>query len=119
MKHLRKFNENNMGHLPFKNDLLARESTIGKYEFYVDGSTGWGITFPSGWLEVEQGPHDSTGFMTGEINGIPVQARAQDVPRIPDQYWQGKMSNRQLESIFDRAISRYDQIARKPFRFRM
>lgn len=119
MKHLRKFNENNMEHLPFKNDLLARESTIGQYEFYVDGSTGWGIIFPSGWLEVEEGPHVSTGFMSGEINGIPVSARAQDVPRIPDQYWQGQMSNRQLASIFDRAISKYDQIARIPFRYRM
>jgi hypothetical protein len=27
--------------IPFRSDLLSKDSNIG-YEFYVDGSTGWG-----------------------------------------------------------------------------
>jgi hypothetical protein len=30
-------------------DLLSKDSNIGKYELYVDGSTGWGIIFANGY----------------------------------------------------------------------
>jgi len=121
MKYLnkfKKFNENKT-ELPFRSNLLYKESNIGKYELYVDGSTGWGIIFPSGYLEVEEGPHDSTGFMNGEINGINVEAKSYDVPRIPSEYWQGKMSNNKLSGFFDRVISKYDNITKEPFRYKM
>ncbi len=40
MKYIKKFNENNSG-LPFRSELLYKDSNIGKYELYVDGDTGW------------------------------------------------------------------------------
>jgi hypothetical protein len=105
MIHLKKFNENN-SNLPFKSD-LNKDSNIGKYELYVDGSTGWGIIFPNGYIEVEEGPHESVGFMNGKINGIEVSARGHDVPRIPDEYWLGEMTRSKLAKFFDDVISKY------------
>lgn len=105
--------------LPFRSNLLYKESNIGKYELYVDGSTGWGVIFPSGYLEVEEGPHDSTGFMNGKINGIPVEAKSYDAPRISSEYWEGKMSNDKLSAFFDRVISKYDNITKEPFKYKM
>lgn len=112
MKFLKNFNENNNS-LPFKSDLLNRDSNIGKYELYVDGSTGWGIIFPNGYIEVEEGPHESTGFMNGKINGIEVSARGRDVPRIPDEYWHGEMTSNKLGRFFDSIINKYKNIYKK------
>lgn len=118
MKYLKKFNENNTD-LPFRSDLLYRESNIGKYELYVDGHTGWGIIFPNGYMEVEEGPHESVGYMNGEINGIDISAKGYDVPRIPSKYWMGEMSDDELSKFFDGAITRYDNITKDPFRYKM
>lgn len=115
MKHLKKFNENdeNFGFVkmryPFRSKLLYKEFDIDKYEFYVDGSTGWGIIFPNGYMEVEEGPHESVGFMKGEINGFSINARGYDVPRIPGKYWMGEMSNDELSIFFDRIIDKYNK----------
>jgi hypothetical protein len=57
--------------------------------------------------------------MNGEINGINVEAKSYDVPRIPSEYWQGKMSNNKLSGFFDRVISKYDNITKEPFRYKM
>lgn len=111
MKYLKKFNENNTG-LPFRSNLLYIECNIGKYEFYTDGDTGWGIIFPNGYMEVEEGPHTDVGFMNGEINGITVSARGNDVPRIPNKYWMGEISNDKLSIFFDSVIARYDNITK-------
>ena len=116
MKYLKKFNENNSG-LPFRSKLLNRESNIGKYELYVDGHTGWGIIFPNGYMEVEEGPHESVGNMRGEINGTSVEARGYDVPRIPTEYWMGEMSVEELSSFFDSVIDRYSNVTKEPFRY--
>jgi hypothetical protein len=51
-----------------------------------------GIIFANGYIEVEEGPHESVGFMNGKINGVEVSARGKDVPRIPDEYWHGEMT---------------------------
>lgn len=48
MKYLKRFNESNAD-LPFRSNLLYKEGNIGKYEFYVDGDTGWGNNI-SKWL---------------------------------------------------------------------
>jgi len=109
MKYLKRFNENNTN-LPFRSKLLYKDSNIGKYELYVDGSTGWGIIFPNGYMEVEEGPHNSTGYMNGEINGVSVSARGYDVPRIPGEYWEGNMSSDELLKFFNSVISRYNNI---------
>jgi hypothetical protein len=114
MKYLKRFNENNTD-LPFRSKLLYKDSNIGKYELYVDGDTGWGIIFPNGYMEVEEGPHESVGFMNGEINGISVSARGYDVPRIPGEYWMGEMSNDELLKFLDSAISRYNNITKESF----
>jgi hypothetical protein len=108
MKYLKRFNESNS--TPFRSELLYKDSNIGKYELYVDGSTGWGIIFPNGYMEVEEGPHDSVGFMNGEINGVSVSARGYDVPIIPGKYWEGNMSSDELSRFFDRIISKYNNI---------
>jgi hypothetical protein len=119
MKYLKRFNENNTS-LPFRSDLLYKDYNIGKYELYVDGDTGWGIIFPNGYMEVEEGPHDSTGYMNGEINGISISARGYDVPRIPGKYWEGNMSSDELSRFFDSVINRYKSITNEntslPFR---
>ena len=109
MKYLKRFNENNTS-LPFRSDLLYKDYNIGKYELYVDGDTGWGIIFPNGYMEVEEGPHESVGFMNGEINGISISARGYDVPRIPGKYWEGNMSSDELSRFFDSVINRYKSI---------
>jgi hypothetical protein len=114
MKYLKRFNENNTD-LPFRSKLLYKDSNIGKYELYVDGDTGWGIIFPNGYMEVEEGPHESVGFMNGEINGISVSARGYDVPRIPGEYWMGEMSSDELLKFLDSAISRYNNITKESF----
>ena len=118
MRNLKRFNENfnSNGDLPFSSEFLEFDSEIGKYELYVDGSTGWGITFPNGYMEVEEGPHNSTGYMNGEINGITVSAKGYEVPRIPNQYWTGNMSIDKLEKFFDDAIAKYGNITERPFR---
>jgi hypothetical protein len=113
MKYLKRFNESNS--TPFRSKLLYKDSNIGKYELYVDGDTGWGIIFPNGYMEVEEGPHNSTGFMNGEINGISVSARGYDVPRIPGEYWMGEMSSDELLKFLDSAISRYNNITKESF----
>jgi hypothetical protein len=113
MKYLKRFNESNS--TPFRSKLLYKDSNIGKYELYVDGDTGWGIIFPNGYMEVEEGPHESVGFMNGEINGISVSARGYDVPRIPGEYWMGEMSNDELLKFLDSAISRYNNITKESF----
>ena len=118
MKHLKRFNENNTD-LPFRSKLLQKESNVGKYELYVDGSTGWGIIFPNGYMEVEEGPHESVGFMNGEINGVSVEAKGYDVPRIPSKYWMGEMSNDELSTLLDSFIDRYSNITKEPFRYKM
>jgi len=113
MKHIKEYNEfvnENKKSLPFRNELLYKDSNIGKYELYLDGSTGWGIIFPSGYLEVEEGPHESAGFMNGEINGIAVSTKSYNVPRIPSKYWEGNMSNSQLKSFFDKVIKKYKNV---------
>lgn len=109
MKYLKRFNENNTN-LPFRSDLLYKDSNIGKYELYVDGDTGWGIIFPNGYMEVEEGPHESVGFMNGEINGVSIGTRGYDVPRIPGEYWEGNMSSDELLKFFNSVISRYNNI---------
>jgi hypothetical protein len=114
MKYLKRFNENNTD-LPFRSKLLYKDSNIGKYELYVDGDTGWGIIFPNGYMEVEEGPHESVGFMNGEINGISISARGYDVPRIPGEYWMGEMSSDELLKFLDSAISRYNNITKESF----
>jgi hypothetical protein len=113
MKYLKRFNESNS--TPFRSKLLYKDSNIGKYELYVDGDTGWGIIFPNGYMEVEEGPHESVGFMNGEINGISVSARGYDVPRIPGEYWMGEMSSDELLKFLDSAISRYNNITKESF----
>jgi hypothetical protein len=118
MKHLKNFNENN-NDLPFRSDLLSKDSNIGKYELYVDGSTGWGIIFANGYIEVEEGPHESVGFMNGKINGVEVSARGKDVPRIPDEYWHGEMTSNKLSKFFDGVIDKYKNITKEPFRYKM
>lgn len=109
---MKKFNENN-SNLPFKSNLLGKDSKVGKYELYVDGSTGWGIIFINGYIEVEEGPHECTGFMNGKINGIEVSVRGQDVPRIPDEYWHGEMTSNKLARFFDSIINKYKNIYKK------
>lgn len=116
MKNLK--NENN-SNLPFKSDLLNKDSKVGKYELYTDESTGWGIIFPNGYIEVEEGPHESTGFMNGEINGVSVTAKGHDVPRIPDEYWLGEMTRNKLARFFDDVINKYKNITKEPFRYKM
>jgi hypothetical protein len=111
MKYLKKYNESNS--TPFRSKLLYKDSNIGKYELYVDGSTGWGIIFPNGYMEVEEGPHGSVGFMNGEINGVSVSARGYDVPRIPGKYWEGNISSDELSRFFDSVISRYNNITKE------
>jgi hypothetical protein len=113
MKYLKRFNESNS--TPFRSKLLYKDSNIGKYELYVDGDTGWGIIFPNGYMEVEEGPHESVGFMNGEINGITISARGYDVPRIPGEYWMGEMSSDELLKFLDSAISRYNNITKESF----
>jgi hypothetical protein len=108
MKYLKRFNESNS--TPFRSELLYKDYNIGKYELYVDGDTGWGIIFPNGYMEVEEGPHESVGFMNGEINGISISARGYDVPRIPGEYWEGNMSSDELSRFFDSVINRYKSI---------
>ena len=104
---------------PFRNEYLTKDSNIGKYELYLDGGTCWGITFPNGYMEVEEGPHDSVGYMNGKINGIEVSAEGYNVPRIPGKYWMGEMSKSKLSNFFDSVISGYDVIAKGPFRYKM
>jgi len=118
MKYLKKFNESSTN-LPFRNEDLVKDSDIGTYELYLDGGTCWGITFPNGYMEVEEGPHESVGYMNGEINGIAVSAKGYDVPRIPDKYWMGEMSKDELLKFLDSVISGYDDIAKGPFRYKM
>lgn len=118
MKYLKKFNENKTD-LPFRNNLLYKDSNIGKYELYVDGSTGWGIIFPNGYMEVEEGPHESVGFMNGEINGISISTEGHNVPRIPEEYWIGEMSSDELLEFIDSVISRYNNTTKEPFRYKM
>jgi hypothetical protein len=118
MKYLKKFNESNTDS-PFRSELLYKESNIGKYELYVDGSTGWGIIFPNGYMEVEEGPHNDVGFMNGEINGVEVTAKGHDVPRIPEKYWMGEVSTDELSKFFDRVIDKYSSITKEPFRYKM
>ena len=115
MKNLKRFNEN-LDSSVFKNKYLEFNSKIGKYDLYLDGDTGWGITFPNGYMEVEEGPHKDVGFMNGKIRGIEVVARGQGVPNIPDEYWTGNMSDNKLLKFFDDAISRYDDITERPFK---
>jgi len=108
MKYLKRFNESNS--TPFRSELLYKDYNIGRYELYVDGSTGWGIIFPNGYMEIEEGPHESVGFMNGEINGVSIGARGNDVPRIPGKYWEGNMSSDELSRFFDSVINRYKSI---------
>lgn len=117
MKYLKKFENNS--NLPFKSDLLSKDSNIGEYELYVDGSTGWGIIFHNGYIEVEEGPHESVGFMNGEINGVGISARGYDVPRIPDEYWFGEMTSNKLAIFFDEVVDKYKNITKEPFRYKM
>jgi hypothetical protein len=93
--------------MEFTNKLLESAKKIGKYELYLDGSTGWGITFAGNYIEVEEGPHASVGWMNAEINGIQINARGYDTPIIPDDYWMGKMSDKKLSNFFDRLIAKY------------
>ena len=102
---------NNTLEIPFKSELLGKSTNIGKYELYLDGSTGWGILFPNGYIEVEEGPHDSVGFMRGEVNGISVYSEGYDVPRIPGSYWMGDMSDGELLTFFDEVVLKYSQVA--------
>lgn len=118
MKYLKRFNESN-ANLPFRSNLLYKEGNIGKYEFYVDGDTGWGIIFPNGYIEVDEGPHEDVGYMNGEINGVSVSARGRDVPRIPSDYWIGNISSSKLSKIFDRFVAKYSDITKEPFRYKM
>ncbi len=98
--------------MSFKSDLLYKSSNIGKYELHLDGSTGWGILFPNGYIEVNEGPHDSVGFMRGEVNGISVYSKGYDVPRIPESYWMGNMSDGELLKFFDEVVLKYSQVAK-------
>ena len=91
---------------------MDKSTNIGKYELYLDGSTGWGILFPNGYIEVEEGPHDSVGFMRGEVNGISVYSEGYDVPRIPGSYWMGDMSDGELLTFFDEVVLKYSQVAK-------
>jgi hypothetical protein len=104
---LRKFG---MGEVPFRSDLLYKSENIGPYELYVDGSTGWGIIFPSGYLEVEEGPALNQGWMSGEINGISISKRGEGVPIIPSKYWMGEMSKTKLKNFFDKVIKNFNKI---------
>ena len=88
----------------FSNNLLYKDSNIGKYELYVDGSTGWGILFPNGYIEVEEGPHKSVSRMLGEINGISFIKTGYDVQTIPSKYWLGELSKEGLSKFFDNLI---------------
>ena len=88
----------------FSNNLLYKDSNIGKYELYVDGSTGWGILFPNGYIEVEDGPHKSVSRMIAEINGISLIKRGYDVQTIPVEYWMGELSKEDLSKFFDNLI---------------
>lgn len=89
---------------PFSNSFLYKDSNIGKYELYVDGSTGWGISFPNGYIEVEDGPHKSVSRMIAEINGITFTKRGYDVQTIPDEYWMGELSKKDLSKFLDDLI---------------
>lgn len=93
---------------PFKSSLLYKDSNIGKYELYVDGSTGWGIIFSNGYIEVEEGPHRATSKMTAEINGVSFVKSGYNVPIIPDQYWMGDMSTEKLSKFFDDILFNYE-----------
>jgi hypothetical protein len=91
----------------FRNALLEPTSKINNYELYLDGSTGWGITFPGGYMEVEEGPHPSVGWMNAEINGIAICVRGHETPTIPNDYWMGKMSNQRLSKFFDDLLEKH------------
>lgn len=93
--------------MEFTSTLLEKAKKIGKYELYLDGSTGWGILFPGGFIEVEEGPHASVGWMNAEINGIKINLRGSDRPSIPEDYWMGKMTDKKLISFFNRLIAKY------------
>ena len=71
----------------FKSSLLQKSCNIGKYELWLDGSTGWGIIFPNGLIEVEEGPHESSGWMFGHINNysqtLGICILLQDVLNLP------------------------------------
>jgi len=94
---------------PFSNSFLLKDSNIGKYELYVDGSTGWGILFPNGYIEVEDGPHKSVSRMIAEINGISFIKRGYDVQTIPDGYWMGELSKKDLSMFFDNLINDFNK----------
>ncbi len=98
---------------PFKNEFLYKSSNLGIYELYVDGSTGWAITFPNGYIEVEDGPHQCVSRMIGEINGIGISASGYDVTSIPDEYWMGNMSNKELVNFLDKLVSNYKKITNR------
>jgi hypothetical protein len=98
--------------MSFKSELLYKSSNIGKYELHLDGSTGWGILFPNGYIEVEEGPHDCVGFMRGEVNGISVYSEGYNVPRIPGSYWMGDMSDGELLKFFDEVVLKYSQVSK-------
>lgn len=100
---------------PFSSKLLYKKCNIGKYKLYVDGSTGWGIIFPNGYMEVEEGPHESAGFMNGEINGVSISASGANVPTIPSDYWMGEISNANLSKILDKFINKYNKITNEKF----
>lgn len=91
----------------FRSDFLEFQFIVGKYEVYLDGSTGWGITFPGGYLEVEEGPHPSVGWMNGIINELEISLRGYDVPQLPEEFNMGKMSNTGLSKFFDKIINKH------------
>jgi hypothetical protein len=104
---------NNTLETPFKSEFLYKSCNLGIYELYVDGSTGWGITFPNGYIEVEDGPHQCVSRMIGEINGISISAKGYDVTSIPDKYWVGDMSNEELVNFLDKLVSNYKKITKR------
>jgi hypothetical protein len=104
---------NNTLETPFKSEFLYKSCNLGIYELYVDGSTGWGITFPNGYIEVEDGPHQCVSRMIGEINGISISAKGYDVTSIPDEYWMGDMSNEELVNFLDKLVSNYKKITKR------
>ena len=98
---------------PFRNEFLEKSANIGIYELYVDGATGWAITFPGGYIEVDEGPHPDVSRMIAEVNGIEMYERGHSVPSIPDAYWTGNMSSRSLLKYFDSFVNKIKTA--KPF----
>ena len=98
---------------PFRNEFLEKSANIGIYELYVDGATGWAITFPGGYIEVDEGPHSDVSRMIAKVKGIERYERGHAVPSIPDAYWTGNMSSRSLLKHFDSFVNKIKTA--KPF----